>query len=59
MSVATMIYRQEVLKYAKCREPSGSYQGPFIGSGKVTNPGGWGGGGVIVTFGVDQAIITR
>ena len=39
MSVAAMIYRQELLKYAKCREPSGSYQGPSIGLGKVTNPG--------------------
>ena len=58
MSVATMIYRQELLKYAKCREPSGRYQGPFIGPGKVTSPWG-GGGGVIVTFGVDRAIITR
>ena len=56
MSVAAMIYRQELLKYAKCREPSGRYQGPSIGLGKVTNPGV--GGGMIVTFGVDRAIIT-
>ena len=57
MSVAAMIYRQELLKYAKCRGPSGSFQGPSIGLGKVTNPG-VGGGGLIVTFGVDRAIIT-
>ena len=58
MSVAAMTYRQELLKCAKCREPSGSYQGPSIGLGKVTNPEVGVGGGVIVTFGVDRAIIT-
>ena len=51
MSVAAMTYRQEYWEH------SGSYQGPSIGLGKMTNPG-VGGGGVIVTFGVDRAIIT-